>query len=201
MHVGARFAGDEAVDRLGVSGHETFPFRYAWPKKKDQDVKSKKFQQFRPDDDTLDHLYQDVEIIWNSLISNISGLRAISKRRATPGSLRKGSGDEGNGLLIVRPVGQLAFSRALRVGLNNGATLDDCVKELDRIDWKLNVPPWKGTVWLAGKMVATKEMQRLCFRLICYMAGFLKASDLNDLSHAYRTQLEDPEAALPPSVA
>lgn len=167
---------------------------------KDQDVKSKKFQQFRPDDDMLDRLYQDVEVIWDGLISNISGFRAISERRATPGSLRKGGGDEGNGLLTVRPLGQLAFSRALRVGLNNGVTLDDCVKKLDRVDWKLNASPWRGTVWLAGKMVTTKEMQRLCFRLICYMAGFLKKNDLNDLRYAYRTQLEDPKAALPPSV-
>ena len=167
---------------------------------KTRDVKSKRFQQFKPDDATLDEMVNELETIWNGVATVFSVFRSVVERRATPGFLRKGGDEEGSGSLLMRPVGQLALSRALRVSLDEGMDLENILKLLDRIDWRLGEPPWKGTVWHGGRMVTTKEMQRLCFRLICYMIGCANKSELRDLRDAYRQQLEDNEAELPPTV-
>ena len=165
-----------------------------------RDVKSKKFQQFKPDDAVLDEMYREAEEIWDAIAAQMSAFRKVAEQQVTPGVLRRGGDDEKNGSLLVRPVGQLAFSRALRVSLNDGLALDESLKRLEQVDWRVGEVPWKGTVWRAGKMDTTKEMQRLCFRLMCYMIGCLDASDTSSLRDAYRLQLENSMAALPPKV-
>ena len=165
-----------------------------------RNVRSKKFQQFKPNDATLEEMHEEIEAIWNQVALDVAVFRSVFDREATPGFLRSGGENEKNGSLLMRPIGQLAFSRALRVSLNDGRKLDETVRLLNAIDWRLGEPPWRGTVWHAERMVTTKEMQRLCFRLICHMIGCLDQNDLGDLRDAYRRQLEDAEVELPPAV-
>ena len=165
-----------------------------------RDVRSKKFQQFKPDDATLEEMYEEIEAIWNQIALDVSEFRSVLERQTTPGFLRSGDGHGENGSLLMRPVGQLAFSRALRVSLNDGRKLDVSVQLMDAVDWRLGEVPWRGIVWHGERMVTTKEVQRLCFKLICHMVGCLPKNDLRSLRDEYRRQLEDDSARLPPVV-
>jgi hypothetical protein len=167
---------------------------------RERDVKAKEFRQFRPLPDELDALYDEVAAVWDAIVERVPPFKAIAEGRAKPGVLRLGgtAGDSADGHLLMRPVGQIAFSTALRWALDEGLTVEETTKRLGQIGWKLGQAPWKGTVWRADKMQTTKEVQKLVARLIAHMVGLKE--DAAELTEAYRTELEDPTAKLPARV-
>jgi len=165
---------------------------------RDRDVRAREFTQFRPTLDELDALYQEIVEIWDGIVETLPEFGSIAQGQSDAAAYRFPDDDPELGHLLLRPVGQIAASMAIRWALDQGHSLDRTLTRIRKIDWRLGATPWKGTVWRGGKMQTTKDVQQLAARLISYMTGL--DEDTNDLLERYRTMLEDPDATLPAKV-
>lgn len=103
------------------------------------------FKRFRPDDDYIDALYEELSDIWSGLIDVLPdlGREPIKMRNhAVVGS--DGSSDERDSLLFW-PIGQEMLAGVVRRMLDvasPGTSVVDALAELGRIPWDLDQDPW-----------------------------------------------------------
>ena len=117
----------------------------------ERNVRSKAYQQFNPGPDAVEKLYQELSNLWDGIADNIPAFRAVGERKASPRFLREGGdvSDLEEGSLLLRPIGQLAFSRALRAMLNKGTELEESMQCLARVGLRFGHDPIQWTVSLS----------------------------------------------------
>ena len=109
------------------------------------------FKRFRPDEEYLDRLYQELEVYWDGLLT------VFPELRQEPHTMRRhdiepGSDEEVADHLLFWPIGQELFARICRRLLNNAIGGDqqpdanavaNALRQLHYLEWDLHRPPWK----------------------------------------------------------
>lgn len=171
---------------------------------------TRQFVRFRPSEDYIDELFQELVIYWNALIA------AIPDLSLNPSDARNhqadGSGGEVADNLLFWPIGQDVMVSAARALLTAG--LDDTANPtekqaisvldpLGKIDWRLHQVPWRGlllvpvtdrrtksTKW-AMRNESRRQATDTAKKLLRWMTGDYQANDReeSDLQDEWIRQL------------
>ena len=163
-------------------------------------VKSLKFK--RPTDSVLEEVYEGQVAYWKELRNTVSAYKelfAAKPETEIAGRLRN---DELE--LMLRPVAQIGFARAVSVLMGRGQTMTKAVRTLAKIPMRLDEAPWKGTLWDPGQ----KKMKRspgypFIEAIMLHLVGAKgrgKNASPAALLAKYRELLDDASAKLPAKV-
>jgi DGQHR domain-containing protein len=168
-----------------------------------------KFKRFRPDEEYIDELYDELSMYWNALI------KALPLLTADPGKHRQHSKDcydseEFHDLLVFWPIGQELLARVARQLLDgklpdvNAPTEEECFEALagfGRIDWELHRAPWRHLVLMGDgegnfkmRSEERKEAMRVAGRILTWLLGLddLTKSDVEQLKSDWSAKLLPP---------
>ena len=118
---------------------------------------SKRFERFRPDEDILDQLYEELALYWDSLIDALPVLRSdASKMRShsisSQNQAKEDDEEQVTSHLLFWPVGQEILAKVARSLLNRNLPDADnpgrehtsaCLSVLNTVNWELHSPPWR----------------------------------------------------------
>ncbi len=151
----------------------------------------RKFKQFRPDEDYLDSLYDELTVYWDAI------LQVLPVLKEDPAKLRQHTADARSGksqhdLLIFWPIGQELLARMCRRLLDYRLrdakpTVADAVRALQplsEIDWELHRAPWRHLILTGdgGDMpfrMRNEERKEAIREAENILAWVLKHDDLN----------------------
>ena len=185
--------------------------------REDHRFASREYKQFRPPEDELDSLYDELELYWNALLNEMKILKK------DPTRMRAHDAESGNyenhdrptDNLLFWPIGQEMFADTVRTLLNRRLPLDSqlnltdiqtCVRVLTQIDWRLHSAPWRGLLLIQDPEKKTWKMRNedrkraisIGMQILRFMIGLddLPENDLEDLKIAWHAMLlprPDPE--------
>jgi len=134
----------------------------------------------RPEDHEIDTFYKEAQTFWDRLVNAFPPLQEVRDR--PPGVAGKYRNRDG-GHLLFRPVGLLAYAKAVHAAMGSGMEMPDAVKRTSKIPAILVDFPWVGLLWdnLGKKMITAKDNQEVASQLIYFMIGgnlnYLKTSE------------------------
>lgn len=152
--------------------------------------------QFRPEDAVLDAAYQELKEVWEKLLKDFKIFRqAVEGKPDGLPTLRKE-------YLALKPVAQLALIEGVRIARKHGMVMDEVVKGLNKIGWKLDDGLWLNVLVLpGGKVQAGKTPVYLAGRLIAHLVGANLSKEEHDaLLAEYRKAHGEEARALPKPV-
>jgi len=156
------------------------------------------YARFRPTEETLESLYEELALYWDGLIASVDALTwpAVDNRdhAATEDS-------ETNDLLVFWPIGQELLAEIARELLNRrqkdpqNPTTDSvgsALEVLGKVDWELHNVPWRHLLLIPDNPEMTswkirseerKPAQVMCKRIIRWQLGLdpLDAEEVDDL--------------------
>ena len=113
---------------------------------------SRENKQFRPQEEELDAMFDELALYWNAILEEIVVLKADPVRmREHDAKIDNPDGLADN--LLFWPIGQELFADVTRILLNrrlpdpdspNVADVRSCVRVLSKVNWDLRTPPWDG---------------------------------------------------------
>lgn len=113
---------------------------------------SKENKQFRPQEEELDAMFNELVLYWDAILEEIIVLKSDPlKMREHDAKIDDPDGLTDN--LLFWPIGQELFADVTRILLNrrlptpdspNMADVRSCVRILSKVNWDLRTPPWKG---------------------------------------------------------
>lgn len=117
----------------------------------------KMFKRFRPEDDEIDLLYQELEDYWNALIEIIPALTS------NPPTMRRHD-HEGSDSALFWPICQEVMAELARDLLDDGAALGRtavkaCLEPLGQLCWELHSVPWRHLVLIPDPKKDTWKMR------------------------------------------
>ncbi len=118
------------------------------------------FFSFSPGEDVIDEYFDNVELIWNTLINTIPEWSNTDRGKMKNHTPQEDRGDDGSmDHLLFWPVGQIGLAHYLRDEIKNQrrdsktggydkpftkSMLTKALKDIDKIDWDLFSGPWYG---------------------------------------------------------
>ena len=115
-------------------------------------TRSKEYRQFRPPEEELDVMFNELMVYWNAILQEMAVLHnEPAKMREHDADLANTDGLADN--LLFWPIGQELFADVTRILLNrrlpnpsapNEPDVRSCINVLSEIDWDLRRPPWAG---------------------------------------------------------
>lgn len=155
---------------------------------------------FRPSDKVLEEIYQEQVDYWTLMKENIPEYAEFFNSGLEDEIAGKYRTSEG-GHLLFRPLGQVAFSKAVRVIRNRGQSMEKAIEALSKVPMDLNSPPWQYVLWHPGlKQINNKVSRLLLESLLLYQVGHPPRQSKYQLLNEYRKVLDDPKVELPPVV-
>jgi DNA sulfur modification protein DndB len=149
----------------------------------------------RPEDHEIDTFYKEALTFWDRLVNAFPPLQEV--RDKSPGVAGKYRNRDG-GHLLFRPVGLLAYAKAVQAAMGAGMGMPDAVKRTSKIPIILADFPWVGLLWdnLGKKMITAKDNQEVASQLIYFMIGgnlsYLKTNE-SALRKDFAAALNKPE--------
>ena len=145
------------------------------------------FKRFRPDEDVIDGLYDELASYWDALLDEVPDLHNEAERMRSHAALDDGAEavDE-DGLhqdhLLFWPIGQVLFARVLREVLDRrldeprGPTrkkVSAAIDGLGKLEWRLSEPPWRNFLIIyeessdgrSGRWKMRSEERKQCLRI------------------------------------
>ncbi|MCO6433066.1 DNA sulfur modification protein DndB [Nitrosomonas nitrosa] len=170
-------------------------------------MKGHKFDKSTRPEKAKEKLFQqEVENVWVTLVQKIDLFVAALHDKSEGGDDRRR--EIRHDFILGKPIGQLCLVRAyLRLQASKtdkGANYsdDEICSRLNKIDWSLDSPKWRGILTIGDKMASGKTAQSLGGDFIAYLAGEHLAEDkLNDLLNRIKTSFtkeEQESIVLPP---
>ncbi|HTV49196.1 MAG TPA: DGQHR domain-containing protein [Phycisphaerae bacterium] len=132
---------------------------------------------------------------WNALKQNIPPLAKVMSsppRAALAGRYRT----ENGGHLLFRPAGLQAFTRAVRVMIDRGTSVDSAVMKLAKVQLNLSSNPLVGVLWNAATKTMIVKYKKLALNLLLYMANQDPAPTNYNVVEEYRRVLGDAHARI-----
>ncbi|MBY5980217.1 DNA sulfur modification protein DndB [Ferrimonas balearica] len=128
-----------------------------------------KVRQVRPTDEELANAYYLAEHWWDTVLKSVPiYVEAVDD----PSILTAARMEDQPYSLLLKPVGQMAFFKALIKLKSKGQELEDSLANLDNIDFSISAPMWDNVLVRAGnKMITKKEGIELASELIAYQLG------------------------------
>jgi DNA sulfur modification protein DndB len=155
----------------------------------------------RPSDRDIDNIYKIVAKFWDLMSKHFPAVRAVKTPKNK--AISKNRHLKG-GHLLFRPVGQMAFARAVKALHTRKVDIETAFQAFARLPFELAKPPWKGVIWEPlpsphfGRMITTFEAQNVVAGLLRYYAGYkFSHPELKKLTTSYQKVLNDSEARLP----
>ena len=113
--------------------------------------KIKEFKRFRPTEDYIDELFEELELYWNAIIETIADLRTLHPSDAR-NHQADGSSEEVADNSLFWPNGQEVMIKVARALLDRQPSPDiltlekakTALEPLKKMDWRLHNVPWRG---------------------------------------------------------
>jgi DNA sulfur modification protein DndB len=131
----------------------------------------KKLEIGPPDESKIDQIYKDQCGFWDALRKYIPEIKEVTNVPVTEeiaGKYRRTDG----GHILFRPNGQKPFARAVRILMDEGASVSDAVEALSKVPLQLNAKPWLEVLWDENKKTVITKNDVLAQNLLLYMVGF-----------------------------
>ena len=134
-----------------------------WGETGEEGTDLKTFKRFRPSEDYIDSLYNELAIYWEALLTELPILRSEPTKMRIHDLLKKESEDETDHLLFW-PIGQQMLAEIVRELLNERLhdpgnptleTVKFALKGLNQLEWHLHQAPW--VHFLLIKSTSTKR--------------------------------------------
>lgn len=170
----------------------------------------REYKQFRPPEDELDSLYNELELYWNALLNELKILKKDPTRMRAHDAESDNyeNDDRPTDNLLFWPIGQEMFAETVRLLLNrrlppdsslNLTDIQTCVRVLSQIDWSLHTAPWRGLLLIQDPEKETWRMRNedrkravlVGMRILCFMIGLddLPEDDLEELKIDWHAML------------
>lgn len=170
----------------------------------------KDYKQFRPAEDELDGMFNELMVYWNAILSSVEVLTCSpTKMREHDAELDDPDGFSDN--LLFWPIGQILFARVVRVLLNRRLPdpslpteehVRSCLSVLANVEWDLRRPPWMGLLLIEDPEQKRNRRRRMrnedrkraldvAERIILFQVGIYDYSivDLEDLKVEWHAML------------
>ena len=157
--------------------------------------KRKELKQSRPSQEFVDAIYSDHEAFWEGLREHIPAMSKSLGSNPTELAASNYRQKEG-GHILFRPVGQVAFARALRILLDRGGTINQGIQALSSTQLMLNQPPWLHVMWDPSRNSMNRTDLRLAESLLLYMVHQVPANPNFQLEETYQKAVGDPSFEL-----
>lgn len=134
-----------------------------WGQTGEEGMDLKTFKRFRPSEDYIDSLYNELVIYWEALLTELPILRSKPTKMRIHDLLKRESDDETDHLLFW-PIGQQMLAEIARELLNErlhdqenptSETVRFALKGLGQLEWQLHQAPW--VHFLLIKSTSTKR--------------------------------------------
>jgi DNA sulfur modification protein DndB len=159
--------------------------------------KLKNLKQMRPSEDTLTAIYDEQVWYWNALKENVSEYNELFSSEPSKKVAEKYRNSEG-GHLLFRPMGQLAFARAVGIIKERGQSIEKAVEALSNVPMNLSQPPWVYVFWNPTQKKMIKPNSWLAESLLLHQVGHPpRKQPRKDLLIEYRKAVDNPGAELP----
>lgn len=121
-----------------------------WGQTGEEGTDLKTFKRFRPSEEYIDSLYEELAIYWEALLAELPILRSEPTKMRIHDLLNKGSDDETDHLLFW-PIGQQMLAEIARELLDERLhdpanptleTVGFALKGLSKLEWQLHQAPW-----------------------------------------------------------
>lgn len=167
------------------------------------DEKLAEYVRFRPDDEEIDSLYNELALYWDALIEEVA---ALSNEPSEMRDHAAETSDDGNDLLIFWPIGQEMFAEIARDlldfrtadGVPTAAAVKTALKGLGEMDWELHRAPWRYLLLVQDEHGDWKmrneeraDAVRVAKRIARWQLGIdeLDADGVTDLRRAWESRL------------
>lgn len=161
----------------------------------------KKLVYFRPSDEVLNEIYEEQVLYWTLLKKHIPAYADFFKSKPQARVAGKYRTTEG-GHFLFRPLGQLAFARAVRIIRDRGQEMEQAIEALSKVPMDLNSPPWQYVLWHPSlNQINNKIGKSLPESILLYLVGHPARQKKYDVLQEYRKVVDDPKAMLPPIVS
>ena len=175
--------------------------------RENQEFASRPYKLFRPSEDYLDALFDELVLYWNAMLEEIPILRQDpTKMREHDADLH--TSDDHSDNLLFWPIGQELLADVVRILLNRrlpdssaptSSTVRSCVRVLSKIPWDLRRPPWMGLLLIEDPDKERKRMRNedrkravaVAKQILLYKIGVndLLPDDLEDLKTEWHAML------------
>lgn len=183
-----------------------------WPLD-EENVDVKQFKRFRPDDDVIEQLYEELHLYWDAILDEVPRLRAEPETMRDHDVLTRDDDDEqseNEDNLLFWPIGQTLFAELVRDALDrrqpdpsnpSRKSVQAALDGVAGLEWRLTEAPWRhfllvpeereqGQVWKM-RSEDRKACVRIGLRLQLWLLGVdqLDTAEVNDLRAAWATRL------------
>lgn len=134
-------------------------------------LKWAQFKKIRPDYTIITNARNYMYSFWDLFIENFPALSEYFQYdQSIEDKAAKFRHNEG-GHVLFRPVGLLAYVRAIKKALEMNWKLEDILSRLSKTETNIAHDPWKGLLWQPGseRMLTRPENQKLAVKLLLYM--------------------------------
>ncbi len=135
--------------------------------RENQDFASRAYKLFRPSEDYLDALFDELVLYWDAMLDEIPVLReSPAKMREHDADLDDGEDCHDN--LLFWPIGQELLADVVRILLNRrlpdssvptAPAVRSCIRVLSEVPWDLREPPWMGLLLIEDPDRDRKRMR------------------------------------------
>lgn len=149
----------------------------------------------KPPDDVINEIHTVCDIFWTAMMDEfpaVAEVAATSIESNVAGKYRTITG----GHLLFRPIGQMAFARAIRLLEDTGVKTASAVKTLSTLDFELSSKLWSKLLWnsVSNTMITNPKSRDVAAELMLYMKGYQTESGLLG---RYQAAVGDETATLP----
>ncbi len=150
----------------------------------------------RPSESVIDEIYDQSSTFWDHMINNFPPIRELADSDPSEDVAGKYRTPLG-GHMLFRPVGQMAFARAIRRLTSGGNRVEDAIRKLAELPYDLASQPWNGVLWdpVSKKMLPQAANRDLATLLLIYYGGY--EIKLDEVLKSYRAVTRNIEAELP----
>lgn len=154
----------------------------------------------RPKESVIDEIYTQSYAFWDTLMANFPPIKELADsdpNDEVAGKYRTESG----GHMLFRPIGQMAFARAVRKLSDRHIGVEEATRQFVSLHYDLASDPWINVLWNpVGKIMLTNVANRdLAADLLIYLGGY--GIDQDTLLEKYRSVTRDANAQLPRIIA
>ena len=153
------------------------------------------YKRSRPSPDVIESMYEEHVSFWEALRKHVMPMfEALGSRPedCIAGRYRTREG----GHILFRPVGQIAFGRAVRVLQDRNVGLDEAVGALSQTVLALNEVPWANVLWDPGRHAMLRSKPELSESLFLHMVNEPPRRQNYDLDQVYRDAVGDEELSI-----
>lgn len=180
-----------------VTLNDIIEFIYVPLETPNRSQKMKKLKQMRPSEETLTDIYNEQVRYWNSLREHLPAYQELFDSEPEEKIAKRYRNSEG-GHLLFRPLGQLAFARAVGIIKKRGQNIEKAVEALSSVPMDLNQPPWVYIFWNPTQKRILKPNAWLAESLFLYQVGHTPRKQKGkNLLEEYRKAVDNPDVELP----